>query len=100
MNDEFLGFEYLSRCSEEAIFAQLEDRLQILNGLDLTLLATDEEKMIFYTNILNALNVHAAIRQSVLMRKRGEDLSIFGVATMFSFFMQSCYSIGQLGLLK
>ena len=90
----------MSQCALHPKYTEFEENLQILQTLDLLFLASDEDKIIFYTNIVNALNIHASIRQSVLMRKRGENLSIFGVTTMLVFFTQSCYSIGQLGLVK
>ena len=98
--DEFLGYEYLSQCASHPNFMKFEECLESLQNVDLFLLATDEDKIIFYTNIVNSLNIHACITQSVLMKRRGEDLSIFGVTTMFSFFIQSCYSLGQLGIVK
>ena len=81
-------------------YSEFEASLQLLQNVDLLFLATDEDKLIFYTNIVNALNIHAAIRQSVLMKQRGDNVSIFGVTTMLAFFTQACYSIGQLGLVK
>ena len=79
---------------------KFEESLESLQNVDLLLLTTDEDKIIFYANIVNSLNIHACISQAVLMKKRGENLSIFGVTTMFCFFIQSCYSLGQLGIVK
>ncbi|KAI6659200.1 Zinc finger FYVE domain-containing protein 26-like [Oopsacas minuta] len=98
--DQFLGFEYLSECASHPQYIEFEELLETLHTIDLLLLANDENKIIFYVNIVNALNIHAAICQSVLMKKRNEDLSIFGVTTMLCFFIQTCYYIGQLGIVK